>query len=104
MQHDEKGGGVFEKQVLAPGFLSGSSSLECTNRWKPEQAVTAGSAGSADAALAGIVLTPEGKMMAPASQRADGRYVAHFQFLCPDSNAVVFAACARRSKCALAIS
>ncbi|KAH9014831.1 hypothetical protein EDB84DRAFT_808352 [Lactarius hengduanensis] len=69
MQHDEDGGGVFEKQVLAPGFLPGSSSLE-----RPEQdrAVAAGSVGSADVALAGMVLTPEGKMMVPASQRADG--------------------------------
>ncbi|KAI9441051.1 hypothetical protein BJY52DRAFT_1320948 [Lactarius psammicola] len=103
-QHDEKGGGVFEKQVLAPGFLSGSSSLEPTIRPKPDQAVAAGSVGPADTALAGIVLTPEGKMMVPASQRADGRYVAHFHFLCSDSDAAAFAACVRRLKSALAIS
>ncbi|KAH9174397.1 hypothetical protein EDB89DRAFT_2067696 [Lactarius sanguifluus] len=69
MQRDEKGGGDFEKQVLAPGFLPGSSSLE---RPEPHRVVTAGSVGSADVALAGMVLTPGGKMMVPASQRADG--------------------------------
>ncbi|KAH8984181.1 hypothetical protein EDB86DRAFT_3246753 [Lactarius hatsudake] len=68
MQHDENGGGVFDKQVLAPGFLPGRPPLEP----EPDRAVAAGSVGSADVALAGMVLTPEGKMMVPASQRADG--------------------------------
>jgi hypothetical protein len=94
VQHDDKGG---EKQVLAPGFTSGSSSLECTPRSKPDQAVPADH-------LAGIVLTPDGEMMVPASQRADGRCDTHFPFFFPDSNAAVFAACAGRLKSALAIS
>ncbi|KAI9441819.1 hypothetical protein H4582DRAFT_2127534 [Lactarius indigo] len=55
----EKGGGVFEKQVLAPGFLPGSPSPE---RSEPDQAVSASSVGSADVSLAGMVLTPECKM------------------------------------------
>ena len=101
--HDGRGGGVFEKQVLAPGFTSGSSSLECTSRSKPDQAVATGNVSSADT-LAGIVLTPEGEIMVPASQRADGRCGTHFHSLCPDSNAAVSAACARRLKSDLAIS
>ncbi|KAI9441810.1 hypothetical protein H4582DRAFT_1935172 [Lactarius indigo] len=72
MQHDEKGGVVFEKQVLTPGFLPGSSSLERVIRSEPDRTGAAGSVGSVDATLAGMVLTPEGKMMVPASQRADG--------------------------------
>ncbi|KAH9058242.1 hypothetical protein EDB87DRAFT_1685561 [Lactarius vividus] len=69
MQRDEKGGEVFEKQELAPGFLPGSESLE---RPEPDRTAAASSVGSADVALAGMVFTPEGKMMVPASQRADG--------------------------------
>ena len=103
VQHDEKEGGISEKQVLAPGFVSGSSSHECTSRSKPDQAAATGSVGSVST-LAGIVLTPEGEMMVPASQRADGRCNAHFHLFCPDSNVAIFEAFARRLKSALAIS
>ncbi|KAF8267486.1 hypothetical protein EI94DRAFT_1700980 [Lactarius quietus] len=71
VRHDENVGGDPEKQVLAPGFPSGSSSFERTGRSKPDQATTVGSVGSVEG-LAGMVLTHEGEIMVPASQRADG--------------------------------
>jgi hypothetical protein len=72
VRHDERGGRVPEKQVLAPGFPSESSSLQRISG----SAVVSGSVGSPDAALAGIVLSSEGGIMVPASQRADGRYIS----------------------------
>ena len=80
VRHDEKAGEAPVKQVLAPGFPSESSSLEHTSRSRPDQIMLAGSVGSADAALTGMVLTPEGEIMVPASQRADGRCIACLPF------------------------
>lgn len=90
VRHDEKADGAPEKQVLAPGFPSESSSLERTSRSRPDQVMLAGSVGSADAALTGMILTPEGKIMVPASQRADGRCIACLHFLPFDSYAADF--------------
>ena len=70
-------GRVREERALAPGFHSGSPSLERTGRSTPDRAVAA---GNADAVRAGIALTPEGAILVPASQRADGRSVAHVHF------------------------
>ena len=70
-------GRVREERALAPGFHSGSPSLERTGRSTPDRAVAA---GNADAVRAGIALTPEGAILVPASQRADGRCVAHVHF------------------------
>ncbi|KAH9981555.1 hypothetical protein BJV74DRAFT_854869 [Russula compacta] len=61
---------------LAPGSLPEGAGLSRTRRKKSEQ--TEGSPSAADAALAGVVVTPEGKLIVPASQRADGRCLAHF--------------------------
>jgi hypothetical protein len=37
-----------------------------------------GSPTFVDAAVTGIVITPEGMLAVPASQMSDGRYFAHF--------------------------
>lgn len=100
VRNDEKGGGAPEERALAPGFPSGSSSLGWTSGSKPEEAVAV---GSVDAVLAGIVLTPEGEILVPASQRADGRCIVQLHFVPCDSYTAIFAACARRLKSALAI-
>jgi hypothetical protein len=102
VRNDKKGGGTApEERALAPGFPSGSPSLKPTSRSMPGQAVAA---GSADAVLAGMVLTPEGEILVPASQRADGRCISHFRSVPCDSYVAAFAACARRLKSALAMS
>jgi hypothetical protein len=101
VRNDEKGGGAPEERALAPGFPCGSPSVKRTGRSMPGQTVDA---GSADVVLAGMVLTPEGEILVPASQRADGRCISHFHLASCDSYGAVFAACARRLKSALAIS
>lgn len=64
-----------ETSLASESLLEGSA-LSRTRRMKSEQ--TEGSPSAADAALAGVVVTPEGKLIVPASQRADGRCLAHF--------------------------
>lgn len=73
--NSEKGGGAPEDRALAPGFHSG---IERTSRSTPDRTTAA---GSADAVRVGMALTPEGAILVPASQRADGRCVAHVHFV-----------------------
>lgn len=70
-----------EREALMPELLSGSLAAMHIGGNKLEQAE--GSISAADAALAGIVVTPEGELVVPTSQRPDGRYILFsFHHLC----------------------
>ncbi|KAI0253700.1 hypothetical protein BJV78DRAFT_161691 [Lactifluus subvellereus] len=61
---------VLGREAPSTDFLPGSLAAMLIGRNKLEQAD--GSISAADAALAGIVVTPEGELVVPASQRPDG--------------------------------
>jgi hypothetical protein len=68
LERSEEKGEALEREVFGPGFLSGSLAEGRIGRNKLEQ-----TEGSSDAVLSGIVVTPEGELVVPASKRQDGR-------------------------------
>jgi hypothetical protein len=63
------------KETSGSGSLPGSRTAPHMREIIPE--LSGGSPSSVDPAVTGIVITPEGMLVVPASQRSDGRYFAH---------------------------
>jgi hypothetical protein len=89
-----------EKEVSASGTLPGNWAAPRIRGNRPEKAEC--SPSSPDTALAGIVVTPQGELIVPASQRPDGRYLIHSVHHVWLTH-TIFTACAKRSESALDI-
>ena len=76
LQNDEGSPGTVAKEASGSGSFTGSWAAPHIKENRPELANV--SPTSADAAVTGIVITPEGTLVVPASQRSDGRYFVRF--------------------------
>lgn len=90
---------MLVKEASAPLHLPQSLPPPRIRRNTSEQGQNSPSA--ADAALAGLVVSAEGELIVPASQRPDGRYMVQLCSLGLLYSYVTRAVCAKRSDCAL---